>query len=281
MARLAGVRSVVWGIHHTKLERGKAKRATILIARLSALLSRWIPRKIVCCAHSAAMIHESIGYAPGKMAVVHNGYDFNYFERNTELRLLVRRELGIPEGAILIGMVARFDSQKDHHNLLSALSRLQRQGLAVYCLLVGRDVDQNNERLMDWIRGFGLDERVFPLGQRSDVAAVMNALDVHVLSSCGEAFPNVVAEAMACGVPCVTTDVGDAAVIVGDTGWIVPAKNAIALADGLTAAFHCLADSRCWEMHQLKAHNRIRERFSIDSMVAGYHRVWDHASRNS
>ncbi|MER3423064.1 MAG: glycosyl transferase family 1, partial [Nitrospiraceae bacterium] len=120
----------------------------------------------------------------------------------------LRREWQIADGTFLIGMVGRFDPQKDHGNLIAALGRLRQRGMHFGCVLVGKDLVPDNPSISQQIAAHGLDENVRLLGQRTDIPAVMNALDVHVLPSAyGEAFPNVLAEAMACGTPCVTTDV--------------------------------------------------------------------------
>ncbi len=112
------------------------------------------------------------------------------------------------------------------------------------------------------------------LGQRNDIPAVMNALDIHVLSSATEGFPNVIAEAMACGTPCVTTNVGDAASIVGDTGWVVPPTNSEALAEAIIAALDERKNQCAWRRRQIAARERIRENFDIQVMVKAYNDLW-------
>jgi glycosyltransferase involved in cell wall biosynthesis len=172
--------------------------------------------------------------------------------------------------------VGRFDPQKDHVNLLAALAYIQRQGVDLACVLVGTGLDADNTPLLQQIEQAGLQSRVRLLGRRNDISAVMNALDVHVLSSSAEAFPNVLAEAMACGTPCVTTDVGDAPLIVGDTGWVVPPRNAEALADAIESALSVKSDPG-WNERKHAARLRIEQNFSIERMVAAYNEVWREA----
>ena len=275
VARLAGIRQVSWGVRQTNLEPGKSKRSTIWVARACARLSRWVPRVIVCCADSAARVHSCIGYDQHKLVVVHNGYDLSQFRPDEESRFALRKKLRIPSGARVLGMVGRFDPQKDHESLLDALATLDLEKIDAYCVLVGSAVNERNQALTSWIQGRGLGDRVLLMGQRTDIPAVMNALDVHVLSSAfGEGFPNVLAEAMACGTPCVATDVGDASVIVGDTGWIVPPKDAVALAMALAAALREHSDADGWRQRKEAARARIEQRFSMESMVRGFHEVW-------
>ena len=275
VARFAGIRPISWGIRQTNLEPGKSKRSTILVAHACAGLSRWVPQAIVCCAESAARVHSGVGYDQRKLVVVHNGYDLSQFRPDEGARWAVRKELAIPAGARVIGMVGRFDPQKNHENLLNALAGLDLQKLDAYCVLVGNEVNQRNQTLTSWIQARGLGDRVVLMGQRTDIPAVMNALDLHVLSSSfGEGFPNVLAEAMACGIPCVATDVGDASVIVGNTGWIVPPNDPIALAAAFAAALNAHLDGDRWRQRTEAARARIEQRFSMESMVSGFHDVW-------
>lgn len=275
VARLAGVRRVFWGIHNTTLEQGKSHRATIAIAHLNARLSGWVPTAIVCCAERAREVHQALGYDAEKLIVIPNGYDLDRFRPDLSNRARLRAEWGITPDTALLGMVGRFDPQKDHDNLLRALGRLKQGGTPFHCVLVGWGLDVSNVQLAEWLKQYGLQGEVLLLGQRSDVPAVMSALDLHVLSSAyGEAFPNVLAEAMACGTPCVTTDVGDAAAIVGDTGWVVPPSNPVRLAEAIEAALVARDDTSIWLARREAVRMRVAERFSLEKMVAAYHAAW-------
>lgn len=275
IARLAGVARICWGIHHSTLEPGESAKSTILVARVNALLSRWVPDAIVCCAEKAIEVHTALGYASDRMVVIPNGYDLQRFSPDAEARQRLRQALAVPEGVCLLGMVARFDPQKDHANLISALSQLEQSGVAFRCALVGTGMTEANASLLQCIAKHGLVDWVTLLGQRNDVPDVMNALDLHLLSSSGEAFPNVLAEAMSCGTPCVTTDVGDAALIVGDTGWVVPSRNPEALAQAIVAGLHERMNQPAeWAVRQTAARQRILSNFSIEKMVNAYEQVW-------
>lgn len=286
LARLAGVRAVCWGIHHSNLEPGKSRRATIWVARLDARLSRWVPAAIVCCAAQARDVHVRLGYAAEKFVIIPNGYDVGRFRPDAAARARLRAEWGVPDGVPLLGMVARFDPQKDHANLLAACARLQASGADFAAVLVGTGCDAGNAALVQQLAAAGLTQRVRLLGRRDDVPAVMAALDLHVLSSLGEAFPNVLAEAMACGTPCVTTDVGDAAQIVGETGWVVPPRDADALAAAIGAALRERAEQpAAWAGRRRAARERVVEHFDIERMAGAYRAVWqtarDGASRSA
>lgn len=275
-ARLAGVRNVTWGIHHTTLDPKQSPRSTILVAKACALLSRNIPRRIICCAERSREVHAGLGYDAGRMRVIPNGYDLSVFQPDPTAGAALRRDLGLTPDAPVIGFVARFDPLKDHNNLLQALALLRARGIAPTCLLIGTGLESENRQLADWISKTVPGDQIRLLGRRSDIPAVMNALDLHVMSSSSEAFPNVLAEAMACGTPCVSTDVGDAAAIVGATGRIVPPSNPAALA-GAIADMLAARDAPDWPARRAAARAHVADNFSLARMIDAYHSVWNEA----
>lgn len=277
VAKFAGVPRIIWGIHHTILEPGKSRRMTMLIARINAWLSHWVPTAIVCCAERAREVHQALGYDAYKMSVIPNGYDLQRFRPDEESRRRLRTEWGVIDAQFLIGMVGRFDPQKDHENLLRALAMLKRNVIPFRCVLVGRDMDTANSQLEAWLAEYKLVDEVLLLGQQSDIPAVMNALDLHVLSSSAEAFPNVLPEAMACGTPCITTDVGDAAYIVGDTGWVVAPGKSEELSKAIELASAEFFDPQpfAWRERCADARVRVAAHFNVGRMVEAYQTVWN------
>jgi glycosyltransferase involved in cell wall biosynthesis len=274
-ARVAGIRSVFWGIRHTNLESGKSKKTTILIAKVLAKLSWWLPIKIVVCAQRAMQTHESMGYDRRKMRFIPNGYDLEDFKPGLDPQGKLNASL-VPEAHIpLIGTVGRFDLQKDHCNLIEALAILRDRIPKFRCVLVGTGLDSSNAQVLELIAQRDLASYVELLGRRNDIPNIMNALDLHVLPSASEAFPNVVAEAMACGTPCVVTDVGDAAYIVGDTGWVVPPRDPMKLAEAIAAAVQQkFSDPAGWRRRCQASRDRIKNNFDIQTMVKKYQEVW-------
>ncbi|WP_063902568.1 glycosyltransferase [Burkholderia ubonensis] len=273
VARFAGIGNLAWGVRHANLDRDKNSPMTLRVARLCARLSHLVPRAIVSCSEEATATHKAFGYDATKFVNIPNGYDLNCFRVDASAREATRRAWNIGPDETLLGCVARWDVQKDHPNLLRALRMLAQQGFRGRCVLVGRNMDEHNAELMSLIRELGIERRVMLVGLRDDIPSILNAVDLLVLSSSGEAFPNVLVEAMACGTPVVTTDVGDARMIVGDTGWVVRPQDSADLASGLRSALDWL---RTTDRAALAARcrQRVEQHFSLQKMVCSFERVW-------
>jgi len=273
-ARFAGAPPVAWGIHHSNLEPKQNKRHTIWTAQACARLSRTIPRRIICCSESSRRVHVDCGYAADRIMVIPNGFDLRQFRPDPEARSSLKHELGIPETARLIGIAARFHALKGYQYFIEAAARLCACIPDVHFLMCGRDVDGNNRELARWIHEAGsrLYGRCHLLGIREDMPRFFAAVDIATSASISEAFPTAVGEAMACGTPCVVTDVGDCAVMVGNTGRIVPPGNAAALARGWS---DLLAQDR-GTLTQLgaMARKRVEQRFGIKAVVEQYQQTY-------
>ena len=220
-------------------------------------------------------VHSALGYDAGRMIVVPNGYDFGTFRPEEKARAALRSEWAVNDDTPLIGTVGRFDPQKDHRNLLRACELLRARGLRFRVALVGRDVTDGIKALNEWVAFHGLVDWVRLLGSRTDIPAVMSALDLYVLPSLSEAFPNVVAEAMACGTPCVVTDVGDASAIVGETGWTVPPGDPQALANVIADVLRLRSDTEKWAAMRCDVRSRVVANYGIEAMIARYKAVWE------
>ncbi len=274
IARIAGVRAVSWGIRHSNFGSGKTSSATRYVAYFSALFSYLIPKAIISCSTNAVSMHQELGYKSDKFTLIPNGYNLNTITFREKAAVLLRNEWNIAPEIPLLGMVARWNPQKDHANLLSSLAILNKKKVKFICVLVGTGMEDSNTKIKQLIEYNNLLDKVLLVGPQENIPDVMSAIDIHILSSSyGEAFPNVVAEAMACSTPCVVTDVGDAALIVGNTGWVVPPNNSIALS---TAIENSLLDlkSEYNVVRKRLCRQRIEKKYSIEHMAKAYHKVW-------
>jgi len=275
IARLAGNNNVFWNIRQTELKKALSKKSTIYIAKISSLASYLIPKMIICCANNAAEVHQNLGYDKRKLTVIHNGFELDKFLPDETLKHLITDELSLDSSSDIIGMVGRYDPQKDHMNLMRAVEIVLKSRPKLKVILVGKDLNTNNSELLSKIKCLDLKDSIYFLDQRSDIPAIMNSLDLHVLSSAyGEGFPNVLAEAMACGIPCVATDVGDSALIVGETGWIVPVSDPEKLANTILLALKEKEHKQQWTLRKQAAHRRISDSFDVTTMVESYNNIW-------
>lgn len=279
-ARLAGVRTIAWCIRNTDLDRDKSKFSTRLVVRVNAIVSRWLPAGILSCAEAARDVHVALGYAAGKMEVIPNGFDLSRFRPDATARTSVRNELQLSADTPLVGIVGRFDPQKNHAGFLVAAALLLRSRPDVHFVLVGAGIDSNNDELAAAARHAGVLDAAHWMGRRDDIPRLMASLDVLVSSSSfGEAFPNVLGEAMACGVPCAVTDVGDSAAIVGDTGRIVRSGDMPALAAAIGDLLTLDPPQRAALGRQ--ARMRVEEHFEIGQIVRRYEDYYDRLARTT
>jgi glycosyltransferase involved in cell wall biosynthesis len=277
-ARLAGGPPVVWGIRQSNLDPAHTKRTTLWTAKTCAALSRNLPTHIVCCAKAARRMHVNLGYAPEKMVVIPNGFDLSIFKPDGEARRSVRSELGVPEETLLIGLFGRFDPQKDHQTFVHSAGILHEHVPAVRFVLCGNGITWDNEMLVAWIEAAGIKECCYLLGRRDDMARLTAALDVASSSSYGEGFANAVGEAMACGVPCAVTDVGDSATVVGQTGRVVSPKNPEALAEAWRSLIALGAEGRS-ELGR-RARHRVQDNYSLPAIVRRYENLYTELYEN-
>lgn len=273
-AHMAGANHVVWNIRNSSLDVKKSKWHTRMAAHACAMLSNLIPTQIVTNSNTAAALHQELGYDGGRIVVIPNGFDADVFRPDNTARASVRTELGLAGEVPLVGLIGRFDPQKNHAGFIRAAAQALRGRSDVRFVLCGRGVDISNGELMRLIGGGNLDGHIYLLGERHDIPRLTAALDVAVSSSCyGEAFPNVVGEAMSCGVPCVVTDVGDSAAIVGDTGKVVPPGDDAALTAALLAVLAMSqAERRALGM---RARQRVIDLYSLDSIAQQYELLYE------
>jgi len=268
-ARLAGIKTLGWCIRNGNLDVAKTKFMTRVIVKFCALISHWLPSSILSCSEEARLIHVANGYAANKIVVVPNGFDLTSFKPDEAARALVRNELGLNPDTPLVGLIGRYDPQKNHSGFLKAANKLLHQIPNAHFLLVGKGVDYLNSDLVQAAKLEGVFENSHFLGLRHDIPHLMASLDVFVsASSYGEAFPNVLGEAMSCGVPCAVTDTGDAAYIVADTGRVV----AVGDMDGLANAIKQLLELSFKEKQILgeRARSRVADHFEIGQIVRQY-----------
>lgn len=272
---LSGVRCpVLWNVRWTLYGLDGESWRTRAMIRASALLSHRTHR-VIFNASRAAVQHAAFGFRADRAVVIPNGFDCTRFRPDAPSRAATRNDLGVTDETIVVGHVGRHHPMKDHHNAAEAARRLLDAGVRAHIVFVGRGVP-DGDALSANIERLGLASHVTRLGDRTDTPALYNAFDVQLVSSwargVSEGFPNVLGEAMATGIPCVTTDTGEAAEVVGDTGLVVPPRDPASLGDALIAMCRRTAAER----HALgvRARARILDRYEIGAVTRRYLDLW-------
>jgi glycosyltransferase involved in cell wall biosynthesis len=254
---LQGTR-IVWGIRGSYMDFRRYDWTEGLLFRLECFGSRFADL-IVCNSEAGRRHCVAHGFPSRRIVVIPNGIDTEQFRPDGEARQTLRDAWGVGPDEVLIGLVGRLDPIKDHPTFLRAAARLAGERKDARFVCVGDGTPEYAAQLQALGESLGLGRKLIWAGARSDMAAVQNALDIAASSSLGEGFPNAVGEAMACGVPCVVSDVGDSAWIVGETGVVVPPGDPAALAAGWIT---CLTGDRD------EAGKRTRERIVANFSVA-------------
>lgn len=262
---------IIWNIRHSVYSLRYEQASTALVIRILSYLST-SPKTIIYNSKLSAGQHEKLGYCQSKSLIIPNGFDTNVFQVSTKAYFSLRKELSLAEDKFIIGLVARFHPMKDHNNFLRAAATLLKNNSGIHFVLAGRNVDSDNRKLVNLIHRLDIQEKTHLLGERQNIAYITAAFNLATCSSYTEAFPNVIGEAMSCGVPCVVTDVGDSAFIVGDTGRVVPPQNSEALAKAWQELIDLGMEGR--KALGLAARTRIVNNFSLESVVARYENLY-------
>jgi glycosyltransferase involved in cell wall biosynthesis len=263
---------VIWNIRMSLDGVDSEKLTTMGLIRLGAFLSRH-PSAIIYNSRSGAKQHQERGYRSAQSAVISNGFDCEIFRPDEHARCDIREQLGLESASVLVGLVTRHHPMKDHAGFLRSASLLAKSHPEVRFLLIGKGMRPNQPGFAKLISELNLNGRVLFLGERSDILRLTAALDIACSSSAsGEGFSNAIGEAMACGVPCVVTDVGDSAYLVGDTGLIVPPRNPESLAHAIGE----LIDAGSAKRRELgmAARRRIESEFSLPKIALRYEELY-------
>jgi glycosyltransferase involved in cell wall biosynthesis len=266
LASKVGVAKLIFGIRACLYDFKFERWRTQLIIRLGARLSHSTDG-IIYVSSVAHHHHEAIGYTSKKSLTLANGFELEKFRPNLAYRQEYREKLGLSPHNLTIGFFARFHKLKGFSQLLQAFSLVYQKDPTINLILAGQQVTDHNKDLTAEIADLGLQEAVLLVGELKEPERYLPALDLFVSPSSQEGFPNAVGEAMACGIPCVVTDVGDSALLVGETGGIVPPHNPTLLAQ---AILDILKNPATLRTKGDQARLRIETHFSLPAIVERY-----------
>jgi glycosyltransferase involved in cell wall biosynthesis len=258
---------LIWGIRHSNLEKDKNKKLMLLIAKLNAFLSKRVDL-IISCSKEATKTHIEIGYDHSKIITIPNGFELDTFYKNSFAKSDIESKLKLPKGSPLMLHVGRWNVQKDYPNLIKSIKLVIKERSDITFLLCGSDIDNNNKELVELLIENGVEKNTYLLGKRDDIPNLLSGADALISSSLGEGFSNVIGEAMACELPCIVTDVGDSAYIVGSYGFVVPPQNSEKLAQAILD-FNALSGEEKTKMG-IQARERVMNEFEIKEVVRGF-----------
>jgi glycosyltransferase involved in cell wall biosynthesis len=263
---------------HQSCDEKRVPLARRLVRRLDGLLSR---RSSIVIYVSARAIeqHRRLGYSPDNAVFLPNGFDVQLFAPVAHLRHEQRQRLGLHDGEFTIGCVARFAPSKDHDTLLRAAADFINVSPNARFILVGRGITHDNPEFAALLARYCLNDRCLLLGERRDLPELFSAMDVACLSSQSEGLPLSLGEAMASGLSCVATDVGDCAWLLGDAGIIVPPHDHRALASAWRHLETAGDDARADLGRRARA--RIEQQLSMQAYSARLNDVYERALRSS
>ena len=266
IAKIAGVKYILWEVVASNLDSDVMNFTSRMIVKLNAYLSGILPNKIIYCAKSAIQVHEQKGFKKEKSIFIPIGFNIS---ENSNIKSSNQEDI------FTIGCVARWDRQKNHRNLLEALKILDDKEINYHCLMASIGIDDTNPELKQVIDEVGNNrDKLSLLGYIDDINDIFSKIDLNILPSSGEAFPNIIAESMAKGILCVGTDVGDIADIIGEYGWIVPKKDPNALANAIVIAISEFKNPS-WSKKSEGAKQQIKLNYPLQKMINSYHDVWD------
>lgn len=257
VARWCGYRNIIWGIRSTQVPINS--RLTGLLVKINARLSYLLPKKIVCVAQAALESHRQFGFDDKRMLVIGNGIDLDEFFKGMDSSLAVEKTMSLPR---IIGCVGRYHADKGQDLLVQSFAQLLPQQPDLRLMLIGRGCDSANQQLVALLKQLNLEHAVDLLGERQDIAALLHTMDIYCMPSRSEGFPNGLVEAMACGLPCVATDVGDARLLGDGVVQFVAPASVSELTRGLQQMLEISPAARLSLGQQ--AAQRIKQQYSID-----------------
>jgi len=252
---------VFWGIHHSLASPKEESRSTKIALQLSRYLSSFASG-IIYCAQSALQQHQAFGFRNPRQLVIPNGIELERFQFRSFSE----------HSPLVVGFAGRFHPAKGYAYLLETIVRLR--GYPVRFKIAGRGANLDNPELHALLEQHQVDfNQIELLDQVEDMPNFYASLDLFLMTSITEGFPNVLVEAMASGVPCITTDVGDAGLIVADTGYVVPPRDATQMAASILQYLELSVQEK--QQKQNNARSRIEENFTIQAIRQNYLHVWN------
>ena len=262
-------KKIFWNIRHTKLNIKFSKKKTIFISIICGLFSKFIPKKIVYCSEESIKFHENYHlYSKKRTVLINNGFSDNDYYPSKNLRLSFRKKNKIGKSQIILGFAGRYAKEKNINSLLFAYANIIKNYDKVYLYMVGKNINLMNKDLKRSVCDLKIQSKVFFLGEQKNLLEFYNGIDLLILSSHSESFPNVVAEAMLCSTPVLSSNAGCAKKIIGEYGFIMSKNDYLSVSKHLDKCLNIFNKSKKkWKLLRQNSRLKIKKDYSMEKMA--------------
>ena len=275
-SKICKINNIQWNIRHSDISSKRLKLRTKIVVKICSFLSNYIPSKIVYCSQQSLKNHTEIGYSKNKSIIIHNGVNTDEF-RPINKKQKLKKIYNLPNKLPVIGMVARDSVDKDYATLIESYKILKNKKIKFFGVMIGKGVNKN-KKILEKIKEYKLSKDIKIFGQKNNIHEMMNVIDIGVLSSFSESFPNVLTELMSTEIPCITTNQGESMRIVAKTGWIFKTGDAKSLSIKIEKAINEYKNKRLWKIRKKRARDRVLKLFTNKIMIDHYKNLWENSS---
>ena len=267
---------IFWNIRHSELNFNISKKITILISIICGLSSRIVPKKIIYCSEKSIKFHENKHfYSKNKTSLIENGYSEKTYYPSNSLRLNFRKKNNIKKRNIIFGFAGRYAKQKNIDSLLLAFSKISNDHENIYLYMAGKDINSQNKKLINIVSRLNIKNKVFFINEQKNLVEFYNGIDALILTSHSESFPNVIAEAMLCTTPVLSSNAGCSKKIIDKYGFVLSQNDYLSISKGIKKIINKLINQKFfWKSLKKNTRLQIINNFSIEKMSENYLRNW-------
>jgi glycosyltransferase involved in cell wall biosynthesis len=267
---------IFWNIRHSELNFNISKKITILISIICGLSSRIVPKKIIYCSEKSIKFHENKHfYSKNKTSLIENGYSERTYYPSNSLRFNFRKKNNIKKKKIIFGFAGRYAKQKNIDSLLLGFSKISNDHDNIYLYMAGKDINSQNQELINIASRLNIKNKVFFINEQKNLVEFYNGIDVLILTSHSESFPNVIAEAMLCTTPVLSSNAGCSKKIIDKYGFVLSQNDYLSISKGIKKIINKLTNQKFfWKSLKKNTRLQIINNFSIEKMAENYLRNW-------
>lgn len=267
---------VFWNIRHSELNFRISKKMTIFLSLICGILSKFIPKKIIYCSERSIQFHEKQHfYSKSKSVLIYNGYSHDTYFPSKNLRFNFRKKYKIKKKQFILGYAGRYAKQKNISSLLFAFSKVVKKHNSIILFMAGKDINYKNKELIYLVNNLGVKNNIIFLNEQKNLLKFYNGIDLLVLTSLSESFPNVLPEAMLCSTPVLSSDAGCSKKIIDKYGFVMTNSDEQSIFKNLNKVIkYNMKNKKKWKFIKKKSRLQIMKEFSISRMSEEYLQNW-------